>query len=274
MFVKNILLELREVDSQSKAAATAAPLWQSSAVIVTAAFILLGVHYLKYQSAFIVFLHQGAELWSGQRYAWQQAITEHPLGGLASLAWWSLVHLIGYLVLPLLIVRFWFKQPLSQYGLQRGCIHRHTGWYLLLVLPIFFFIYLVSDRADFLHHYPFYKLAHRSWLDLICWELLYIFQFIALEFFFRGFMVHGLKHEFGLKAVLVMCLPYLMIHFPKPWLEATGAIAFGLCLGLLSMVSRSIWGGVLVHIAIATTMDIVAITTQYGMPDQIYPPGW
>ena len=41
-----------------------------------------------------------------------------------------------------------------------------------------------------------------------------------------------------------MIVPYLMIHFAKPWLEASGAILFGLLLGVLALRSRSIWGGI------------------------------
>jgi membrane protease YdiL (CAAX protease family) len=63
-----------------------------------------------------------------------------------------------------------------------------------------------------------------------------------------------------------MCLPYLMIHFPKPWLEATGAILFGMFLGVLALRSRSIWGGVFVHAGVAVSMDIAALLQTRGLP--------
>lgn len=68
-----------------------------------------------------------------------------------------------------------------------------------------------------------------------------------------------------------MCVPYLMIHFPKLWLEATGAILFGLFLGLLAMRSRSIWGGVAVHITIALAMDFAALARKSGLPQVWWP---
>jgi len=83
----------------------------------------------------------------------------------------------------------------------------------------------------------------------LAWGFLYLVQFVCLEFFFRGFMLNALRPALGANAVFVMCVPYTMIHFPKLWPEAAGAMAFGLFLGLLALRSRSIWGGVAVHAA-------------------------
>ncbi|RZA09054.1 MAG: CPBP family intramembrane metalloprotease, partial [Moraxellaceae bacterium] len=95
--------------------------------------------------------------------------------------------------------------------------------------------------------------------------------FVCLEFFFRGFILNALRPALGANAIWVMCVPYLMIHFPKLWLEATGAILFGLFLGILALRSRSIWGGVLVHAGVALTMDIAAILRKQGLPQHLWP---
>ena len=68
-----------------------------------------------------------------------------------------------------------------------------------------------------------------------------------------------------------MVLPYLMIHFPKPWLEATGAIFFGVFLGVLALRSRSIWGGVVVHACVALSMDVMALVQTGKIPSQWWP---
>jgi membrane protease YdiL (CAAX protease family) len=62
-----------------------------------------------------------------------------------------------------------------------------------------------------------------------------------------------------------------MIHFTKPWLEATGAILFGLFLGVLALRTRTIWGGVLVHVSIAFSMDLAALLQTKGVPHQWWP---
>lgn len=102
--------------------------------------------------------------------------------------------------------------------------------------------------------------------------MLYALQFIALEFFFRGFLLHGAQPTLkSTNAIWLMCIPYLMIHFPKPWLEAVGALPFGLLLGWLALRSRSIWGGALVHITIAFSMDFFALWRTQQLPTQWLP---
>ena len=92
--------------------------------------------------------------------------------------------------------------------------------------------------------------------------VMYAAQLVALEFFFRGFMVHGLKHRLGYAAIFVMVVPYNMIHFEKPLLEAIGAIAGGVTLGTLSLKTRSIWWGAALHIAVAGVMDVLALSQK------------
>ena len=61
-------------------------------------------------------------------------------------------------------------------------------------------------------------------------------------------------------AVAVMLVAYTMLHFTKPYLEASGAVIAGLVLGYLALRTRSIWGGITVHGMVAVTMDLAALT--------------
>jgi membrane protease YdiL (CAAX protease family) len=85
------------------------------------------------------------------------------------------------------------------------------------------------------------------------------FSFFSLEFFFRGFVLQTLKYSLGSMAVPVMVIPYTMIHFSKPLPECIGAIIAGLVLGFLSLKTNRIWGGVLLHVAVAISMDVLAL---------------
>ncbi|BFM22397.1 CPBP family intramembrane glutamic endopeptidase [Gilvimarinus japonicus] len=239
--------------------------------LATACVCLLLMHYGKYSSNLIWLLHSAAELMGQptnelihqlQRSGWLE---------LASYAWWGAVHLVGYVLLPWLVIRCLLKLRMRDMGWRLGDTREHWLGYLLLAAPILVFVYLVSLGEEFVNHYPFYQLAGRSWLDLLTWECLYISQFIFLEFFFRGFLLNALRPALGANAIWVMCVPYLMIHFPKLWLEATGAILFGLFLGILALRSRSIWGGVVVHVTIALSMDIAALLRKGALPELWWP---
>ena len=120
---------------------------------------------------------------------------------------------------------------------------------------------LVSQTEAFQAKYPFYRLqpGEPFWPRLWIWEIAYICQFFALEFFFRGFMVHGLRQRFGIYAIFVMTVPYCMIHFGKPMTETLAAIGAGIILGLMSLKTRSIWLGACLHVAVAMSMDFLAL---------------
>ncbi len=72
-------------------------------------------------------------------------------------------------------------------------------------------------------------------------------------------MLHGLKHRYGHGAIWVMLIPYVMIHFTKPPAEAAGAVSAGTVLGVLSLRSGSILGGVLIHVSVAWMMDLMSL---------------
>lgn len=173
---------------------------------------------------------------------------------------WVLVQLVAYIVLPVVAIRMMGRR-VRDYGLRARGLSGHWRIYLALFVISAPAIVMASRSAAFLAKYPFYDLADGEgfWPYMVAWWVLYAVQFVALEFFFRGFMVHGLKGRLGYAAVFVMVIPYNMIHFNKPLLEAIGAILGGITLGTLSLRSRSIWWGAALHIAVAATMDILAL---------------
>jgi membrane protease YdiL (CAAX protease family) len=174
---------------------------------------------------------------------------------------WAISQTLLYTVVPWLTIRFVLCQPLGDYGFRVRGIGR-TAWvyvamYLVMVPAILWF----SGTARFQHTYPFYRppAGEPLWPRLIAWELVYGVQFVALEFFFRGYLIHGLKHRFGPYAIFAAMVPYCLIHFGKPLPETLGAIVAGIVLGFMSLKTRSIWLGAALHIAVAWTMDAAAL---------------
>jgi uncharacterized protein len=235
------------------------PLSGTPLVVLTSAVVLLAL--LAY---FGMAPHFGQglaalERGGGRLGQWAGGVRRGPDYELWSFAYWALSCFVCYLLLPALVVRLVLKERLSAYGLSPRAALGHGGLYLALYLAVLPLIVLASFGASFQHTYPFYSKAARSGFDFVVFESLYALQFLSLEFFFRGYLLHSLKRQLGVYAIFVMTVPYAMIHFGKPFPETLGAVVAGLVLGTLSLRTGSIWGGVLIHVAVALTMDVLSL---------------
>lgn len=201
-------------------------------------------------------------------HAWMKLTKYDELYGFA---WWAGTRIGGYCA-PFLVWKLFFRtDSLLDLGLRTKGFFDHVWIYFLffgfVVLPMF----IVAKSPDFGAYYPFYKTAHRSWFDFLVWEAMYFAQFFALEMFFRGFWLGTLRKSFGSGAIFVMAVPYCMIHYGKPYLEAAGAILAGIALGSLSMRTKSIYQGFLVHITIAAMMDWLSLRHRHSTPLYLFP---
>ncbi len=262
-----VLLDQIDKENPSYTLDRATSLRRVFSALATVSVCLLLIHYLKMQSAFQQTLLLIDELLGLHLIN----LINGKLGQLAAYGWWTFWHLTGYVLIPCLLIRSLWRESIADFGWRWQSTHKHWRGYLLLLCPILVFVVIASQGESFVSHYPFYRLAGRSWFDLIAWELLYLSQFVFLEFFFRGFILQALRPALGANAVWIMCVPYLMIHFPKLWPEAFGAILFGLFLGILALRSCSIWGGVMVHAGVALSMDLAALLQKSQWPTQWWP---
>ncbi|MGE5186944.1 MAG: lysostaphin resistance A-like protein [Acidobacteriota bacterium] len=181
---------------------------------------------------------------------------------LRGFAWWSGWRCFGYVGIPMIVLAC-MGERIRDYHISLRGFFKHLWIYVVLFLCVLPAVLLASRTDAFRHTYPFYRMANRSYTDLAIWEALYAAQFVSLEFFFRGFILNGLRRALGSNAIFVMIVPYCMIHYGKPLPETLGAIGAGLILGTLAMRTKSLWGGVLIHIGVATTMDVLAL---HGCP--------
>lgn len=238
--------------------------------LIFASFCLFLVEYLKH-AVYLSSLVQLLGEW-GLPMEVQRAIIMSPYSELYSQFWWTFWIFIGNVALPLLFIRYVLKESFADHGLGWGETSAHKWAYLVLGLIMFAGTVVTSFASQFTDYYPMYRAAGRSWFDYIAWEfLIYLPQFIWVEFFFRGFLLRALQPAIGAGAVLVMVVPYTMIHFPKPMFESLVALAFGLVAGALALRSRSIWGGVLIHVVIAFSMDTLALINTHRFPVGIWP---
>ena len=132
-------------------------------------------------------------------------------------------------------------------------------WLLLLMVPL---IAWASAQPAFLHVYPKARqvafiepLTTRAWPYKLIYELSYGVDFITIELFFRGFLVLAFVRFLGQEAVIPMAVFYCSIHFGKPVAECVSSFFGGLLLGIIVYHTRSIAGGLLVHLGIAWMME-------------------
>lgn len=175
---------------------------------------------------------------------------------------WAGFYILGYVVVPMLAVGLILREPLSDFGLSFGKLRKHLPIYFFFICLAAPMVAIASQTQVFLAKYP--KMPAATLSEFFILELLYVLQFVGVEFFYRGFLLFPSVRKFGLPGIMLPIVPYCMLHFAKPIPEAIGAIFAGMLLGYYAWKSRSIWGGVLLHGLVAVTMDTLAIITKRG----------
>lgn len=165
------------------------------------------------------------------------------------------------MVVALLAMIWIFIRPdASRYGTAL----KKTNWtpYLLMLAIMVPLIAAASTQPDFLATYPKMEEvlplppgAEPGWLYKLLFQLAYGSDFFSIELFFRGFLVIGFIHWVGKDAILPMACFYCTIHFGKPMGECISSYFGGLLLGIVSYHTRSIYGGLIVHLGIAWLME-------------------
>jgi membrane protease YdiL (CAAX protease family) len=173
-------------------------------------------------------------------------------------AFWVGCRVLCYLLIPLITLWSMGRNPLDCGFRMRGTA-RHVPLYLGLAILMAPILIAVSFAPTFQRYYPFHDYAGESLRGLVWWECLYAVQFVALEFFYRGFLLFSLQRYIGAYAIFVMVIPYCMVHFGKPFIETLAAIPAGIILGALALRTRSIWPGAALHIAVGWSMDLLSL---------------
>ncbi|PQJ81786.1 CPBP family glutamic-type intramembrane protease [Polaribacter glomeratus] len=145
-----------------------------------------------------------------------------------------------------------------------GFSFKNVKWkpYLVLLLIVFPFIIFASFQPSFLQQYPTIGNAGtfiNKWIALAIYEPIYLIDFVTIEWFFRGFLILGMVKFLGSKAILPMVALYAFFHIGKPTGEIIGSVFGGYILGIVSLHSRSIIGGIIIHIGVAFLMDAMAV---------------
>jgi hypothetical protein len=222
--------------------------WQRPGFWLTTAGVLAVVHLNQYVPLYRAVYHNWPYPW----WEWARKMGYN-------------LHTAGfYLLVPALF--FWWDhslRPTRFFGCTTQGFHWPTyGWLLLLMVPL---LGWASFQGSFLRAYPRYRPGvleemrfYSPYLTVGAYQASYVAQFVALEIFFRGFMVMALGRYLGGGAVFPMVALYCYLHFNKPLPETIGSIFGGYILGVVAHYSRSTLGGMVVHVGIALLMEGLA----------------
>jgi membrane protease YdiL (CAAX protease family) len=164
-------------------------------------------------------------------------------------------------IIPILLIKFVFKERLSDYGIQMGDVR----WGLLALvglLPVIVLLLIPSARMEsFRAVYPFYRNAGDSLPQFLFYEILRgVFFYTAWEFFFRGFMFQGLRESLGdWNALVVQIIPSCLWHIGFPDGEIFGSIIGGFLFAFLVLRTKSLLSAFLLHWGMGIILDALII---------------
>lgn len=165
-------------------------------------------------------------------------------------------------LLPFLYLKLKMKKQLVEFGFGIG------DWkfgliFCLISIPLLIvpFTYSGSRMPDIQNEYPMARILLERHDLILSYELAYIiFYYIAWEFFFRGFLLFGLKDRFGaMNAILIQTISSCLVHIGKPDGEIIGSIIFGIIMGVVALRTRSFWYPFLIHISMGVMSDLFVI---------------
>jgi len=176
----------------------------------------------------------------------------------------NLITLFTYIIPLWVIYKLIDKDDPSFYGLTSNGFQ--LGPYLRLFSVIIPIVVIASFIENFSSYYPTYKpnlaaeyFGIATWIPAVGYELAYGWNFVSVELLFRGFFVVGMVKILGRHAILPMVVAYCFIHFGKPIGECISSVAGGYLLGIIAYYSRSILGGIIIHIGLAWSMEVAAM---------------
>ena len=184
---------------------------------------------------------------------------DNPNASLYEMIYWFAGDFLVFFVCSLLIIKLVFKEKISDYGLnlkEAGPGLRLTVLFILIMLPV---VWFVSASPSFVESYPILASTKTDWAVFLVYEFFLLLFLIAWEFFWRGYLLFGLKKEFGYYAILIQMIPFVILHNGKPFFETAGAIFGALALGILAYRTGSFLYGVIIHYAVMFMIDFFSI---------------
>ncbi len=170
-----------------------------------------------------------------------------------------LATLVLFFLFPIIIIKLVFKEKLKDYGFSSGD-KKYGLRFVIITIPLIVtpIIILGAHMTQVRMEYPLSKLVQGGASVFLLYQASYVLlYYVGWEFFFRGYMLFGLREKFGdIYAILLQVIPSSLLHFNKPEPEFLGSIILGLVLGYLALRTRSILYPLIIHAYIGVSTDL------------------
>jgi len=161
-------------------------------------------------------------------------------------------------VIPALLIKFFFRERLKNYGLQSG--DRRYGLLSVAILYPLISLLLVlpsAKLASFERAYPLFRHMGKISPQFLLYALVIALYYLGFEFFFRGFLLFGLREQLGdFYSLLIQAIPTCLIHIGKPDGEIFASIFSAFLFGYIALRTRSIWYVFLLHWLIGVSLNL------------------
>lgn len=168
-------------------------------------------------------------------------------------------------VIPLATIIVVFRSHPAEYGLRVGDWKSgvRTNAVLIPVIALAL-LYPASQTSEMRSFYPFAKEAIDSPIAFAKLEIArMLFFYTAWEFFFRGFMLFGLRRYVGdWLAICIQVIPQCLWHIGMPTGEILSSIAGGILFGVIAVRTNSILWPLVLHCMIGLGLDFLIVVTS------------
>lgn len=165
------------------------------------------------------------------------------------------------LAVPFAIAKKYRKDKLLRSLMGFANLKKNILWTLLvIVLLIIPVAYNASSMPAVQGEYPLprFLLQDQKLMPVYLLGLLFLY-YVPWEFFFRGFLLFGLKEKYGTTAaILIQTISSCLVHIDKPAAEMVGSIPFGIIFGIIAIRTKNIWVVVLLHASLGIFTEIFA----------------
>jgi membrane protease YdiL (CAAX protease family) len=155
-------------------------------------------------------------------------------------------YLFYYVVLPVLVILVFLRDNPMDYGLRIGH-YRIWLYYVILTVVVSFPLLLISSRFTSVSQYYARQFNYYEFLTSTVPEL------FAWEYLLRGFLLFGLKKQFGQSSIIIQMVPFVLLHLGKPELETLSCVITGLWFGWIAYRGKSFWPAFIIHVFINFT---------------------